>query len=285
MVSVVVVVSSVVDAVAEGRVTTATAVVSLPSMCFQGLSSKSPNSDQHKSSPNDHAKQAAHGWGESTGPGELKDEQAGQAIAWADEKDAVKDAGPAEPTNADGEHPAATFDVPAPLDDEPRAAEPEVEAEPEDKSKSYATYLAELAEKKLGLGGLLTARQANEGSSQKFEGKAIERAEGNEAYFSGSGGKARRERERKDKNVFQLEHDIQAREQTSGFRGGRGGEGRGRGRGRGEGGFRGDRGDRGGRGRGGFRGESRGEYRGGRGGSSASPNVTNESDFPTLGGK
>lgn len=192
------------------------------------------------------------------------------------------------PTNAEGEHPENAFTVPPALDDEQPAAqvsrepEQEPEPEPEDKSKSYATYLAELAEKKLGLGGVLTARQANEGSDKKIEGKAVTRDDSNDAYMAGAAGKARRERERKDKNVLTLDHDIQAREQTSGgFRGGRGG-GRG-GRGRGEGGFRGEGRGRGGRG--GSRGESRGEFRGGRGGASSTPNVTNDSDFPTLGGK
>lgn len=191
----------------------------------------------------------------------MKDEQAGESIAKDEEKQGF-DTTVDEPVNADGEHPQT---------EEP-AAEDAPEPEPEDKSKSYATYLAELAEKKLGLGGLLTARKANEGSTKNQpEGKALEK-DADEEYFAGSGPKATRQRERKDKGTFTLEHDIQARErERDAPRGGRGGRG----------GFRGEGRGRGGRGRG----EGRGEYRGrgGRGGAQAGPNFTNESDFPSLG--
>lgn len=231
-------------------------------------------------SPNDHAKQAAHGWGGETGASELQDEQAGQAIAQNEQKEGSGTAAE-EPVNADGEHPATNTETAAPVE------EAQAEAEPEDKNKSYATYLAELAEKKLGLGGLLTARKANEGATKQMpEGKEVPREEGAD-YFAGSGGKARRERERKDKNVYVLEHDIQARERDA-FSGGRGGRGGARGRGsRGEGGFRGEgRGE--GRGRGGRgRGEGRGEFRG-RGGRGSAPSSSttpaiNDADFPSLG--
>jgi len=86
----------------------------------------------------EHDKQAAHGWGGKDGDAELADEQAGEAMAQAEEKDAIKE-----------------------------DAEGEADAEPEDKSKSYAAYLAELAEKKLSLAAQ-NVRKANEGSSTKF---------------------------------------------------------------------------------------------------------------------
>jgi len=248
----------------------------------------------------DHAKQAAHGWGDETAEGELKDEVAGETIAKQEESGGWGTDAPGG-FNADDAPPAFDEGTPAPVDQ----AAAEAPAEPEDNSKSYATYLAELAEKKLGLGGLLTARQANEGSTKQHpEGKALDRDTDNVDYFAGSGPKAGRVRERKEKSTLALDHDIQAREREreGGGRGGRGGRGGFRGdreggfRGDREGGFRGDReGGRGrgeGRGRGGRgRGEGRGDFRGGenrgrggRGGSSQSgPNVTDESAFPSLG--
>lgn len=235
-------------------------------------------------SPNDHAKQAAHGWGADTAGAELDDEKAGAAIAKEEEKggfDTVVDA----PVNADGETLATE---PAPVE---REAEAEPEAEPEDKTKSYVEYLADLAAKKLSLGSLLNLRSANEGSTKKApEGKELTKEEQAE-YFAGSGGKAKRERERKDKNVLVLDHDIQARERESAPRGARGGSSRGGARGRGEGGFRGEGRGRGGRGRGeGRGGEGRGgggEGRGARGGaprSSGAPNLqVDDTSFPSLG--
>ncbi|KAH7082155.1 hypothetical protein FB567DRAFT_448271, partial [Paraphoma chrysanthemicola] len=215
-------------------------------------------------------KQAAHGWGGNDGNAELEDEQAGEAIAKAEEKDAVADA-------ADGEN--------------------QPEAEPEDRSKSYAAYLVEQAEKKLSLAAQ-NVRQANEGSSKKFpEGKALSREEEEEAYIAGQGAKAKRERQRKEKVHVELDGDrmLAPPPREGGSRGGRGrgrgefrgegrgrggefrgGEGRGRGEGRGE--FRGGRGrGEGGRGRG----EARG--RGGRGGNQSGPNITDSSAFPSLG--
>jgi plasminogen activator inhibitor 1 RNA-binding protein len=211
----------------------------------------------------EHPKQAAKGWGGEDGNAELADEVAGEAIAKDEEKDAVNDAvGTAEP-----------------------AAEPE----PEDKTISYAAYLAEQAEKKLSLAAQ-NVRKANEGSKQKFpEGTQVERPEEEAVFFAGTGGKAKRERARKEKNVVELDGERlrEAPREDSG-RGGRGG--RGGGRGRGEGGFRGEgRGRGGGRGRGdrggGDRGDSgRGSGGRGRGGQSGpTPNVSDTSAFPTLG--
>ncbi|KAG9247636.1 hypothetical protein BJ878DRAFT_491768 [Calycina marina] len=214
-------------------------------------------------------KQAAHGWGANEGNAELDDEQAGEAIAKADQKDG--DAA-AEPTDA----------------------------EPEDNSKSYEEYLAELAEKKLALGdGVLEARKANEGSKQDKKwanAKAITKEE-EEDFVAGSGGKSKRERERKQKQTIDIDQRfIEAAETSRGGRGGRGGPG---GRGRGDGQFRGrGEGSRGGRGRG--DGEHRG--RGGRGGGdrgsfaprgatrnnasgpASSINTDDTKAFPSLGG-
>jgi plasminogen activator inhibitor 1 RNA-binding protein len=211
----------------------------------------------HLTRPSDSDKQAAHGWGGNDGDAELADEQAGESIAKAEEKDAVKE------------------------DAEAEAAEPEAE----DNTKSYVAYLAELAEKKLKLGEQ-SLRQANEGSSKKFpEGTAVTRTE--EDFMASSSGKAKRERQRKEKVHVELDGDrmLAPPPREGGARGGRGegrgGRGRGSGEGRGRGEFRGGRGEgRGGRGRGEARGDAR--PRGGRGGA-AGPNITDSSAFPSLG--
>lgn len=138
--------------------------------------------------------------------------------------------------------------------------------------------MAEQAEKKLKLGAE-NIRKANEGSSKKFpEGKAIARDDEEDSYISGTGGKAKRERQRKEKTLVELDDSRLHSAPRENF------SGRGRGRGRGEGGgggggFRGE-----GRGRGGGRG--RGEFRGGRGGGrggQSGPNLNDSSAFPSLG--
>lgn len=159
-------------------------------------------------------------------------------------------------------------------------------AEAEDNTKSYDQYLAEQAEKRLALSNnSVEVRKANEGSKQKFpEGTAFQRNPEEENFFTGAGGKARKQKETKEKERVELEGQYYAPVEQEGGRGGRGGRGRG-------GGFRGDRGDRrGGRGRGesrggGFRGDrgdrsDRGPPRGG-----SRFNTQDESAFPSLGGK
>ncbi|RDL40620.1 Uncharacterized protein BP5553_00599 [Venustampulla echinocandica] len=207
-------------------------------------------------------KQAAHGWGGNDGDAELNDEKAGEALAKADGKDAL-------------------------VNDADAVVEPAAEPEPEDNSKSYAEYLAELAEKKLALGaGVPEARKPNEGSKADKKwanAKAIAKEE-EEDFVAASAGKAKRERERKQKQVVDIDQRFVEAPERGGSRGGfRGGRGRGDGPsrgGRGDGNFRG-RGDRGrGRGEGSFRG------RGGapRGNSGAAPiNPGDTSAFPTLG--
>lgn len=211
-------------------------------------------------------KQASHGWGAIEGEAELKDEEAGEAMAKAEQKEALT--GDA----ADG------------------TAEPAAEAEPEDNSISYADYLAQQAEKKLSLGsGVPEARKPNEGSKQDKKwanAKAIAKDE-EEDFVAGSGGKAKRERERKQKQLLEIDQRfVEAPE-----RGGRGGGFRG-GRGRGDGPSRGGRGEFRGRGdRGGDRGD-RGRARGDRPGTRGPPrnnapgasiNTSDTTAFPSLG--
>lgn len=168
----------------------------------------------------------------------------------------------------------------------------------EDNTKSYEQYLAEQLEKKAALGGAsLAPRKANEGSSKKFpEGKAVTRSE-EESYVAASAGKAKRDRERKTKEVVDI--DLSWKEEQQAERSARGGARGGSGRGAPRGGARGAP-------RGGARGGPRGGDRGDRGGDraerserperterteraprgaprgGASPNVTSAQDFPSL---
>ncbi|KAI1321273.1 hypothetical protein F5Y16DRAFT_405291 [Xylariaceae sp. FL0255] len=194
-------------------------------------------------------KQAAQSWGATEGEAEQKDEQAGEAIAQSELKDAVaEDAKDVTP------------------------------AEPEDKNVSYADYLAQQAEKKLALGESLDIRKPNEGSKvdKKWaNAKALEKDDGDD-FISGTGGKTKRERERKTKQVVDIDQRYVEPERTRG--GGRGGPRGGSSRG----GARGDRAE--GRGRGGDgrgRGRGGGDFRGGRPGQAI--NTSDESAFPSLG--
>ncbi|KAB5516916.1 hypothetical protein GE09DRAFT_1294508 [Coniochaeta sp. 2T2.1] len=215
-------------------------------------------------------KQAALSWGAAEGQAELKDEQVGEQIAKADQKEAVtQDAAPVE----------------------------EAPVEEEDKSISYADYLAQQAEKKLALEqeNALKVRKANEGSKADKKwanAKELVKADPEEeVLFAGAAGKAQRQRERKQKQFVELENRyIEAPREGGGERrGGRGGArgdfagrgrgegGRGRGEGRGEG--RGGRGGPRGAPRGGA---PRGAPRGGAGGA-APVNPNDQSAFPSLG--
>jgi len=192
----------------------------------------------------------------------------------------------------------------------------EEEKEPADKAKTYAEYLAELAEKRREDLGVKAARAPNEGvkPDKKWQSaKEFKRDEDEEQYIRGKEDKARRERQRKEKNY--LDVDMRFVEPPRGRgngrgrgrgRGGRGDGGRGDG-GRGEGGRgdrgdggrwggdggRGDRGDgdRGDRGDGGRWGADSGRWdggdgsRGGGGRSASGPtvNVHDKENFPTLG--
>lgn len=193
-------------------------------------------------------KQAAQGWGAQEGEAEQKDEQAGEAIAQSELKEA----------NAEDAEDAAAA------------------AEAEDKSVSYTEYLAQLAEKKLALGGDLEIRKPNEGSKvdKKWAGaKAL--VKDDDDFIAGGSGKTKRERERKEKQVIDIDQRyVEPREVRGGARGGRGGP---RGGGRGDGARgRGD-GARGGRGRGDAPRPARG------GNANPSLNPSDESAFPSLG--
>ncbi|POR38743.1 Uncharacterized protein TPAR_01059 [Tolypocladium paradoxum] len=219
-----------------------------------GRGSRRPreHDDRHPSRAGGHGgsdKQTAQSWGAAEGDAELKDEQAGDAIAQTEKKDALAEDGAAE--------------------------EP---AEPEDKNVSYADYVAQQAEKKAALEADFKVREANEGSKldKKWaNAKTLEKEE--EDFIASSGGKAKRERERKTKQTIDFDPRFVEPERT---RGGRGGA---------RGGARGGRGgERGGdRGRGGnFRGAPRGGApRGGRDSAAAPINTKDESAFPSLGGK
>lgn len=193
-------------------------------------------------------KQAAQSWGATEGEAELKDEQAGEAEAQKE------------------------LDADAAADEN----EPPVE---EDKSVSYADYLAQLAEKKLALEGDLKVRKPNEGAKLKKEWAAAKPLvkDGGEDFIAGSGGKAKRERERKYKQVVDIDQRFVEQQDRP-----RGGGGRGGPRG-------GARGDFRGRGRGEGRGRGGGDFRGGRGGGprGGGPgqpiNTSDTSAFPSLG--
>ncbi|KAK3322602.1 hypothetical protein B0H66DRAFT_639011 [Apodospora peruviana] len=203
-------------------------------------------------------KQAAQSWGATEGNAELKDEQAGEEIAQTEQKEAVAEDAAAE-----------------------------VPEEEEDKHISYADYVAQQAEKKAALEAeaALRLRQANEGikENKKWANAKPLVKEEDEDYFAGTGGKAKRERERKTKQVVEIDQRYVEPERTRGGdrgdRGGRGGGGRGRGDG-----ARG-----GGRGRGAPRGEFRGGNRGRGGAEGGAPaarsavNPNDESAFPSLG--
>lgn len=255
---------------------TAKAFPSQFSLCYHEFSILTMHSE--------HNKQTDQSWGGNTGTSEWADERAGEAIAQSEAAENGVTVAPGEEATA--------ADAPEP--------------EPEDKGRSLDDFLAEQAQKRIALGGPLAARKANEGSKpdKKWaQAKAINRDEQDDSYIAPQGQKSARQRERKEKQVVEIDHRfVEQPRERGGYRGGRGegrggrGEGRGSGRGRGEG--RGEgRGDsfRGGRGRGEFRGrgEGRGEYRGrgegrgeyrGRGGrGGANVNVADTSAFPSLG--
>ena len=244
----------------------------------------------------DHVKQADQSWGAPTGNSELHDEQAGEAIAKAEEKEegaaggwdsggagtgnGWDDGGAAPlPDDADGTAPPNGA---APSSVDPTSAVKEPEADQADNSKSYADYMAEQAEKKLKLGAPeLKARKPNEGTQAKKEwenakpiSKEVE--EGNFMSGLGKGEKAKRERAKKEKQTLDVDLRYVEPSRGSGERGGRGrgrgdrGEFRGRGRGRGDG----------------SRSRGAGGFRGGRGGGgpreSGQVNVEDQSAFPSL---
>ncbi|KAI1476024.1 hypothetical protein F4774DRAFT_413361 [Daldinia eschscholtzii] len=195
-------------------------------------------------------KQAAQSWGATEGEAEQKDEQAGEEIAQSELKEATAE----------------------------DAQEPATPAEPEDKHVSYADYLAQQAEKKLALGESLEIRKPNEGTKadKKWANAKALVKDDDDDYVPGAGGKVKRERERKSKQLLDIDQRYVEPERPRGGRGGRGGSRGGAPRGEGQG-----RGRGGARGRGG---ESRGDFRGGRGGARENTSFALSSDaFPSLG--
>lgn len=192
--------------------------------------------DRHsKHFPSGSEKQAAQSWGQNEGQAELKDEQAGEEMAEAEKKD-------------DGDVSGEAKDASAEL------------AELEEKQVSYAEYLAQQAEKKLALSEV-NIRKANEGSKLDKKWASAQRLiKSNEDYFEGTGGKSKRERERKQKTILEIDSRFVEPERSGRGRGGRGGRGRGRGE---------------------FRSGLRG---GGRGRPDNAPiNTQDQSAFPSLG--
>lgn len=211
----------------------------------------------------DSAKQAAQGWGGETGTAELNDEAAGEAIAGAEVKAALKEDGDAAPVNADGRT---------------------LEEQEADNSISYADYLVQKAER-LSLQAAAT-RKANEGTKEDkkwAQASELKKTE-EEEFIAGSSGKKTRTRERKQKEVLDIDQRFVEQPSRDGARGGRGGRGDGPRRGGERGAFRGARGDGAGRGRGGPRG---GAPRGGaaRGGAPRTAPVALDDTkaFPSLG--
>jgi plasminogen activator inhibitor 1 RNA-binding protein len=241
----------------------------------RGSGNPRPFNDRH---PRNRApgseKQAAQSWGATEGNAELKDEEAGEQIAQAEQKEALEVEGKA---------------------DDAEAGEP---AEPEPKQVTLDDFLAQRAEKKLGL-ETLQIRKANEGTKVDkswASAKPIEKDEDDD-FISASAVKSKRERERKVKQTIELDNtyhepsrptrggprNFAPRGDREGFRGDREGY-RGDRENRGEG-FRG--------GRGGNRGGERGNNRprgGARDGApprarEAAPaiNTADEQAFPSLG--
>ncbi|PSR79740.1 hypothetical protein BD289DRAFT_462854 [Coniella lustricola] len=190
-------------------------------------------------------KQAAQSWGATDGNAELKDEQAGEAIAETEKQEAD-------------------------------AEEAEAESkEPEPKQVTLDAYYAERDAAALNEG--IQIRKV----SDVPDGVQVQKEEA-EDYFAATGGKSKKTKNKKVKETIAWEDSAPREERDT--RGPRGGGPRERG-GRGDGPRGGRGGPRGGGGapRGGFpRGGPRGGGpRGGRG--AAAPNLSNTDDFPSLG--
>jgi len=205
----------------------------------------------------EHEKQVEHGWGGKTGEKEWSDELAGAELA---QKDAagVDASGADTNANTEGAEGAATTE------------------EEEEKVKTYDDYLAELAARQANLGPRTEVRRPNEGTREDKKwanAKPLPKVEGEGEYFIGESKDKTRNRERKGKQLLDIE--LRFVDQNK-----RGGGERGSGRGRGS-----DRGGRGGRG---DRSAPRSD-RGNRGGKVSTINVNidvnihDSSTFPALG--
>jgi plasminogen activator inhibitor 1 RNA-binding protein len=244
----------------------------------RGGSARAPRDDRHSRGVGGRItdKQSVHGWGGATGDAEREDENAGETQAKAEEKVAIVEDGDAPAVNAEGKT---------------------IDEEEQDNSVSYADYLVQQAEK-LSLQAAAT-RKANEGTKEDKKwatASELKKAE-EEEFIAGSAGKAKRARERKQKEVVEIDQRFVEQPSRESGRGGRGrGDGPRRGGERGErgafrgergafrgerGAFRGPRGDAAPRGRGGPRG---GAARGGAPRGGAAPiNTEDTNAFPSLG--
>lgn len=181
---------------------------------------------------------------------------------------------------------------------------PPVPEEPEEeKVKTYDDFLAEKAAKQAALGALPAARQPNEGSRTNATPLKKSGEDEEEVLFAGKEAKAKREKERKQKQIVEIDQRFQ--EIPRGGRGDRGGRSRGGDRGERRGGPRGpprdggnrdggnrDGGNRDGGNRdggyreGGYRdgGYRDGGFRGGHRFGNSAPEITDPNAFPSLGG-
>lgn len=161
-------------------------------------------------------------------------------------------------------------------------ATPAAPVEEVDNTKTYEQYLAEMTAKKATLGGKAAAPRTVDADDSKWSGfgsKVVKGESGDGDYIAStisSNKGAGRQREKKEKQLLDIEQNFNTPPVAS-----RGGPG---GRGGGGGGARGGSGAGRGRGEGRGRGGARGGARGGRGGASAGANVNlnDQSAFPTL---
>lgn len=195
----------------------------------------------------DTAKATGQGWGANTGNSEWNDEEAGKALA----EKAISGSGAGweanDPAAAEVDQ-FAEGKVEAAKEDGEAAAE-----EPEEKVKTLEEYKAELAARQANLGPPPAVRRPNEGSrdNKKWANAVLKEDKEEEVLFAGKEAKAKAPKERKVKQIVDIDAtQFDARADSKGGRGGRGGRGE-------------NRGDRRGGPRGG-RGEGRGEFRGER---------------------
>ncbi|KAF6765953.1 hypothetical protein DFP72DRAFT_985160 [Ephemerocybe angulata] len=210
--------------------------------------------DKHSATgKTDSQKKVHQGWGGDEGNTELKTEQAAEADATAEVTTPVEgEAAPAE---------GATT---------PRRAAREEEEE-EDNTLTLEQYLAQQKTKETTVPKIEATRQANEGAGEEIWKDAVALAKDEEeSYFVGKSKSAPKPKAKKEEKVF-LEIDARFERPD------RGGAGRGRGRGD-RGGDRAPRGTGERRGRGAPR-----APRGGRqNGAAATPNVDDQTAFPSL---
>lgn len=212
--------------------------------------------DRHSATgKEDSHKKVEQGWGGDDAKRELDAEDGAKADAAAEEDTTGEAGDKKEAPKANGAPPVEK--ELAPVEEE------------KDNTKTLDEYLAEQAAKRAQIGALKEARPAE--TDAKALGTKMEK-QSDEDYFKAQKERSNRQRERKEKQILEIEQSFNAPPAAS--RGaGRGGRGSGRGRG----------GERG-RGFGGERGAGRGRGGRGRGGSAgANINLSDSAAFPTLG--